>query len=91
MKTLIIKNLFNQELGKITYLPEEKKFKIDFASDSEKKKIELLLNEYLEQGIKFTGNIILAEPIKPDDPLFLLSVQNQLAKRGYIVFPENKN
>ena len=91
MKTFVVKNLFNQELGKITYLPEEKKFKINFSSISEKKKIESLLNEYLEQGIKFTGNVILAEPIKPDDPLFLLSVQNQLAKRGYIVIPENNN
>ncbi|MCD5425520.1 MAG: hypothetical protein LRZ92_03535 [Methanosarcinaceae archaeon] len=85
MKTFIIKNLFNQELGKIIYLLKEKKFKIDFSSDSEKKKIELLLSEYLKQGIKYVGNVILAKPIKSDGPLFLLSVQNQLAKKGYIV------
>lgn len=85
MKIFNIKDLSGKELGKITYLSEEKKFKIDFFSNDEAEKMTLLLEEYLSQGIKLIGDIYLNEPIKPDNPLFLPSAEEQLSRMGYMV------
>ncbi len=44
-----------------------------------------MLNKFFKQGIRDLGEVILKEPIKSDNPLFLREVQNQLAIRGYLL------
>lgn len=82
-KTFIIKNREGEKLGEITY--SQKKFKVDIASPKDKERLEELLNTYLK-GIRNLGEVVLDEPIKPGDPLFLNEVRNQLIWRGYTMF-----
>lgn len=87
-KTLIIKSLFGQKLGKIIFLLEKNEFMVDISIPSDKEKIEKLLSGFFKNGIRDLGPIILDEPIKSDNPLFLQEINNQLAKRGYVPYIE---
>ncbi|MBZ1348151.1 MAG: hypothetical protein KYQ20_00005 [Candidatus Nealsonbacteria bacterium] len=80
-KSFIIKDIFDRRLGEISY--SEDGFKVDISSVKEKSKIEGMLNEFFKQGIRNLGEVILEEPIKSDNPLFLKEVWLQLATRGY--------
>ncbi len=82
-KTFILKNQKKKKIGEISYSKNE--FKIDIFSIKEKKKIENLLNKFLKQGFRDLGEIILKDPIKPGDHLFLNETKNQLARKGYIL------
>ncbi len=82
-KSFVIKDIFNKRMGEISY--SEHGFRVDISSVKEKSKIEGMLNKFFKQGIRDLGEVILKEPIKPDNPLFLREVQNQLARRGYIL------
>ena len=88
-KTFLIQNNYGKNLGEITYLP--KRFKVSVSSPQEKKQLEDLLNKFLKEGIRNLGEVILKEPIKPGDPLFLNEVRNQLARRGYIMIEKKKS
>ena len=87
-KTFILKNRENKELGEISY--SEHGFRVDISPVKEKEEIEGLLNEFLKEGIRNLGEVILKDPIMPGDPLFLGEVQNQLARRGYIMLEKKK-
>lgn len=86
-KTFIIKNRDRKKLGEITY--SRKKFRVNVASPGEKERLEELLDAYLK-GIRDLGEVILDKPIKPDDPLFLNEVRNQLARRGYLLIEKKR-
>ena len=82
-KNFLIQNRRGEDLGEIIY--SRGKFKVNVFLAEEKKRLEELLNEFLKDGIRFLGEVVLKEPIKPGDPLFLNEVGNQLARRGYIL------
>ncbi len=82
-KKFIIKDIFDRRLGEISY--SEDGFKVDISSVKEKSEIGDMLNKFFKQGIRDLGEVILKEPIKPDNPLFLKEVWLQLARRGYLL------
>lgn len=82
-QTFILKSSDGSNLGEINYF--KKQFKINISLPEDKKQIEDLLGGFLKEGIWDLGEIILREPIKPGDPLFLNEVRNQLARAGYIL------
>lgn len=85
--TFIVKNYYGKELGEIIY--SQKTFKVNVSSPEDRERLEILLNSYLK-GIRNLGEVILKEPIKPDDPLFFNEVRNQLVRRGYLLIEKKK-
>ena len=88
IKKFVVQDSSGKELGEIIY--SKGKFELNIALEKEKKELRELLNSYLEKGISDLGEVILKEPIKFNDPLFLNEVQNQLARKRYVVFAKNK-
>lgn len=84
----IIKNSEGEKLGEIIY--SGKRFQVNISSAGEKKQLEELLNQFLKEGVCDLGEVILKEPIKTGDPLFLGEVRNQLARRGYLLIEKKK-
>lgn len=87
-KIFIIKNSEGKKLGEIIYSRDN--FKVNVLSAEEKKHLEGELNKFSRDGIRNLGEVILKEPIKPGDPLFLGEIRNQLVRRGYILIEKKK-
>lgn len=82
-KTFLIKDRSGKKLGEIIYLKRE--FRVNVLFEEVKEELEKLLKKFSREGISNLGEIILDKPIKAGDPLFLKEIQNQLAKKGYIL------